>query len=217
MSPSYYYTLGIKNSASAAEVKRAYRRLALKYHPDKNPDASASATAFLAITEAYSVLSDPKKKSRYDLELLRSGFGPEQSRMEVADPGLLQTIANDLVLKLAAMDRNSISPSALTAYMKLILSDAHLDLLNTTADPKQNIRLCRTLIPVLSYIDAKNLKQVTSRLYLLTKPGDELTLLIQREEKRMARNHFWDLLKPWLIMLAALAACYFIFRYGRKK
>ena len=64
----YYQVLGVKYSASYDEIKRAYRRLAVLYHPDKNRDPSAE-NIFKNINEAYDVLSDPAKKHLYDLRM----------------------------------------------------------------------------------------------------------------------------------------------------
>lgn len=61
----YYEVLGVNKTASAAEIKAAYRKLALKNHPDRNKEAGAEAK-FKEINEAYQVLSDPKKKQTYD-------------------------------------------------------------------------------------------------------------------------------------------------------
>lgn len=62
----YYETLGINKSASAAEIKKAYRKMAIKYHPDKNPDDPTAEAKFKEAAEAYEVLSDDNKKARYD-------------------------------------------------------------------------------------------------------------------------------------------------------
>jgi molecular chaperone DnaJ len=62
----YYELLGVSRSASADELKKAYRKLARKYHPDANPDAPNAETRFKEISEAYVVLSDPEKRANYD-------------------------------------------------------------------------------------------------------------------------------------------------------
>lgn len=62
----YYEVLGVQKIASADEIKSAYRKLALKYHPDRNPGDKEAEEKFKEAAEAYSVLSDPDKRSRYD-------------------------------------------------------------------------------------------------------------------------------------------------------
>lgn len=66
MKQDYYEVLGISKGASAAEVKKAYRKKAIEFHPDKNPGDAAAEESFKKAAEAYEVLSDPDKKARYD-------------------------------------------------------------------------------------------------------------------------------------------------------
>jgi len=72
----YYEVLGVTRQASAEDLKKAYRRLALQYHPDKNPGDKAAEERFKEAAEAYAVLSDPDKRARYD-RFGRQGLGAQ--------------------------------------------------------------------------------------------------------------------------------------------
>ena len=78
-----YGALGVKKDSSTQEIKKAYRKLARKYHPDVNPGNKDAEERFKTISEAHDVLSDPEKRKVYDEfgeEGLRAGFDPEQAR-----------------------------------------------------------------------------------------------------------------------------------------
>ena len=62
----YYEILGVTKNSTEAEIKKAYRQMAIKYHPDKNPDDKAAEEKFKEAAEAYEILSNPEKKQRYD-------------------------------------------------------------------------------------------------------------------------------------------------------
>jgi len=74
----YYKILGVERNASADDVRKAYRKLAMKYHPDRNPGNKASEDSFKDINEAYQVLSDRDKRARYDQ--LGSAYSSWQQR-----------------------------------------------------------------------------------------------------------------------------------------
>jgi DnaJ family protein C protein 7 len=84
----YYKVLGVSKDCADADIKKAYRKLALQYHPDKNPGDQQAEVKFKEIGEAYAILSDPQKKQRYDsgvdLDGMAGGF-PGDVNVDVND------------------------------------------------------------------------------------------------------------------------------------
>ena len=78
----YYKELGLEKGASTADIKKAYRRLAKQYHPDRNPDDKNAEARFKKISEAYAVLSDPNKRNQYDT-YGASGFSSRYSTEDI--------------------------------------------------------------------------------------------------------------------------------------
>ena len=81
----YYETLGVARGADADEIRKAYRKLARKYHPDLNPGDKAAEDRFKKVQEAYDILSDEKK--RQDLRPIRLLFGQHSSQWRARQPG----------------------------------------------------------------------------------------------------------------------------------
>lgn len=83
MSNDLYDALGVSKDADASDIKKAYRKLALAYHPDRNPDDSEAEARFKEVSAAFEVLGDEDKRKLYDefgLEGLRAGFDPNAAR-----------------------------------------------------------------------------------------------------------------------------------------
>jgi curved DNA-binding protein len=82
MAKDYYAVLGVAKNASTEDIKKSYRKLALKYHPDKNPGDKKAEEKFKEITEAYAVLSDPEKRKQYD-QFGEAGFHQRFSQEDI--------------------------------------------------------------------------------------------------------------------------------------
>ena len=82
----YYDVLGVSKSSSKDELKKAYRKLAMKYHPDRNPDDEAASEKFKELSEAYEILSDDQKRQAYD-QFGHDGVNPSFSNAQGAAEG----------------------------------------------------------------------------------------------------------------------------------
>lgn len=82
---NYYIVLGVSNTASFEEIKAAYRELAKKYHPDKNPGNKAAEDFFKEVQQAYAVLSNPEKRKKFDLKFNYSG-GSDTTKKRTTPP-----------------------------------------------------------------------------------------------------------------------------------
>ena len=84
MKPDYYRTLGVPRTAGAAVIKKAYRGLAFKYHPDRNQGDALAEEQFKLVTEAYETIGNPGKRIAYDASLRRQAV--ESKRRETTPP-----------------------------------------------------------------------------------------------------------------------------------
>jgi len=94
----YYEVLGVDRGATMEALKKAYRRLALQYHPDRNPDDPSAEDRFKEVSEAYAVLADPEKRRAYD-RFGHAGVGaagPSQGGPDFGDMGSFTDLFNDL-------------------------------------------------------------------------------------------------------------------------
>ena len=89
----YYRILGVGKSASSQDIKKAYRKLAMKYHPDRNQENKAAEEKFKEISEAYAVLSDPEKKKQYDM------FGAEGFQQRYSQEDIFRSFDFGDILK----------------------------------------------------------------------------------------------------------------------
>jgi curved DNA-binding protein len=93
MADDYYKTLGVEKNADAEAIKKAYRKLALKYHPDRNPNNREAEEKFKKISEAYAVLSDPENRKQYE------SFGSDQFRQRYSQEDIFKNVDLNEILR----------------------------------------------------------------------------------------------------------------------
>ena len=210
----YYKTLGVPPSATQQEIKKAYRALAFKYHPDKNPENSLSEAYFKEVQEAYATLSHNNKRIAYDDERWLSGMGGKTHYNEAVTPAWLITVSHELNISLATMDTHRMSQRALQAYILLILSDAHIGVLQQHADQKTNHAIIKGLLKASKKLEVKYLDEIEHRLIILANGDSAILESIDAIMEARIREARREKLLPYFILLITLALCILMYLYG---
>ena len=211
----HYKILNIVPSASAEEIRKAFRKLALQYHPDKNPAVSAQQQ-FVEIQEAYNVLKDPEKRAAYHYQRYTSGRRhqekpPVKNAIEVLQASAL------LKNKLTRLDPFRVDLDRLSFEIKEVLSDHNMAILlreHNTGINRQftsNIAHALRLVPLFLAADS---------MALLQRLGEKDTV-IQKEISSFLQNakreHYWNRYKILVALLLAVLFCMAIFLSVKKQ
>ncbi len=196
-------------------MKKAYRGLALQFHPDKNPDQPFAEARFKEVQEAYSVLSNPRKKEQYDEECWLNGLNFRKENTVAITPDWLLLVSRQLRESVLKMDTYRISHRSLQEYILLVLTDAHIGVLRQYDDIEKNHAILRELLKVCGFLDYSYFPEVHSRLVLLA-AGDESALMeiddYQRQRKNAAVK---QQLFPYFVIIITILLCLLMYVYGR--
>lgn len=210
----YYKILGVPSSASIAEIKKAYRALAFKYHPDKNPDNSLSESHFKEIQEAYSVLSDSNKRTAYDDERWLSGMGRQARYTEAITPAWLVNVCMQLNASIATMDTYRMSQRALQSYILLILEDAHIAILQQYNDTSATHAVIHEILKASKKLNVQYLPPIEERLQILAGKNDKLLEAIDATMDERIKKARWEKILPYFIIIITLLLCICMYLYS---
>ncbi|MCF8451217.1 MAG: DnaJ domain-containing protein [Taibaiella sp.] len=210
----YYKILGVKPLAVLPEIKKAYRALAIKYHPDKNPDNALGEAQFKEINEAYSVLSNTRKRAAYDDERWLSGMGNNTKYNEAITPAWLLKVCVELNTSLAKMDTHRMSQGTLQTYLLMILADAHLEVLLEENDKKINEAIINELIRATEKLELRYLDEVLSGLNTIAGNDTAIRQTIDSYATERYLQDRRDRYFPYIVIAVTLALCVFMYFYA---
>jgi hypothetical protein len=211
----YYKTLGVPPSAAQADIKKAYREMAIRYHPDKNPGNVFCEAQFKEVAEAYAVLGDKQKRSKYDDERWLNGMGSRTNYQDAVTPGWLRTVCVELNTALSQMDTHRMSQRALHAYIMLILADAHIGVLLRADDREINSKVVTELIKATRRLEPQYLAGVLSGLRTVAGNDADMRQTIANYEVERYREARRQQLFPFFVLAITLGLCVLMYLYGR--
>ncbi len=214
-SKDYYQILGVRPQATAAEIKRYYRRLALKYHPDKNPGDAIAENVFKEIAEAYDVLSDEKKRESYHNKYFyASGYKYFNNHENT-----IHTILSDALRLKSQLEKTGpfqVNADAVMFKAEQILSDNNLFIIKQEKLAEINKKITEAVLFSLSYLDYENSKIIAEKLQLIADGDTSIENKIADFLKTKQRSERWNRYKPLIAIAVTVLLCILIYFAGRR-
>ena len=187
----------------------------MQYHPDKNPDNEFTAARFLDIQEAYTTLSDNRRRADYDDDRWFAGLDRRRQYEEPITPAWLLDMSKKLNKSLKEMDTHRISHGALAQYILLLLSDAHLGVLLRHNEEQINTDIINEIIAATRVLEAKYLDAIIPRLNTIAAKGASAQNISAYADAR-EKDAFRQRIFPYMVLLITLALCVFMYFYGSR-
>ena len=206
---NYYQILNVSPSASEAEIKNAFRKLAFKYHPDKNSGDALAESIFKEINEAYFVLSDKYKRSAYNRN--------EYAHLKKGDP-ITAILPEDIYMQSTQLyksvlnaDAFRLNTDALHYQVLQLLQPIHISILQSHNDSIINNALVKQVLFSCRFFAEQDLEPILDRLEELTKDNREGQLFIADFLKQQRRSNWWNKYKIVVAIMITLLLCIILF------
>ena len=214
MLKDYYQILQIEPHSTLAEIKQAFRKLALIYHPDKNPNDKYAEAQFNEIKEAYEVLTNPVKKENYlQQRWYNQSIGKRRTAKTITPVSILKIVL-ELEQYVSRLDVHRMNREGLSGYIDELLSTGTIENLKQFNEPEINKQIITSTLSAMQPLSMRFLGKLPERLGTLA--DDETSMLqIKNFLKNRKRAFLWEQYKVALIILFTIFICMIIYFTGK--
>ncbi len=214
MLKDYYQILQIQPHSTLAEIKQAFRRLAMIYHPDKNPNDKYAEVMFNEIKEAYEVLTNPAKKENYLQQRWYNQSIGKRRTAETITPVSILKLVLELEQYVSRLDVHRMNKEGLSGYIDELLSTGTIENLKQFNEPEINKQIITSALSAMQPLSMKFLGKLPERLGTLA--DDETSLhRIKNFLKNRKRAFLWERYKVAVIILFTIFICLVIYFTGK--
>lgn len=211
----YYKILEIEPSATLDEIKKAYRRLAQQYHPDKNSRKEYASTYFTEVKEAYEVLTNPSKKDFYlQQRWYQQSLGKKEFRSQPITPPIVLKQFIELDKYVARLDSFRMDKQGLYQYISELLNDETIERLKAFNEQDINNEITGIAIKASANLDLQHARAIAVKLYTLSK-NPVTTKRIDSFLQQFKKKNQWENGKIYFIILITIIVSLLIYLSSR--
>lgn len=203
----YYKTLEIQPVATPLQIKKSFRQLALKHHPDKNPGNAIAEARFREIQEAYEVLSDPGKREEYNYKRWYNRSINEAFVNELLTPTAILNECIKLVNHLQAVNAMRIDFDGLSYHIRQLLNNKNISILLQANDQLINMKIIEAILQPASLLPLKYTGPITDLLLRIAGNHETAIDCIAAFIAEQKQKHQWQKYKLVLVIGITLLLC----------
>jgi molecular chaperone DnaJ len=207
----YYSILELPSSASMDEIKKAYRRLAHQYHPDKNANDLYAAAQFAEIKEAYETLTNPTRKDHYlQQRWYARSMGKRSSQMVVNPVTVLKQLL-ELDQYTHTLDEHRMDKEGLYHYLCDILSNENIEKINLFQEESVNKEIIRSALKSARLLPYKLAVELAERLRKINVNDESAGASITGYLQQKKQIEFWEKKRVWGVVVIVIILAVVIF------
>lgn len=211
----YYSILEVETSATLPEIRKAYRKLAHRFHPDKNQGDPYAAAQFAEIKEAYEVLSDPSKKEYYLQQRWYNKSTGKRKTQDIITPVSVLKQLLELDKFVYGLDIHRMDKQGLADYAGSILSGNIIAQLIPFNESHVNKQIIQVALQAMEPLDTKQVSVIITALYKLADDDPESKKNIKEFHDRKSQKEKVEKYQPLILLVIVMVICFLIWLMGR--